>query len=141
MKKIEYAIIAHKNPLRPEDNAMFYAQMKSKFETTLSEICDAIGKRCTVTRPDILAVVAALEETAIEGLQSGQIIRLGDLGSFHLTLKSKGTSTEKEFNSTYIKTPRIRFTPGKSLKKAMKTVEFTTAHICKEEEEKTEQQG
>jgi len=138
MKRIEYSVIPRKNPLRREEPAMYYAQMKSREVATLEEICDSIGKRCTVTKPDIMAVIAALEETTIESLQSGQITRLGDLGSFHLTLRSKGTETEKEFHCSMIKVPCIRFTPGKSLKRAMKSVEFTVAHACKEEAEKQE---
>lgn len=131
MKTIEYSVIPRKNPLRPEDNALFYAQIKAKEVVSLEQTCEMISRRCTVTKPDIMAVVAAFEENAIDGLLSGQIIRMGDLGSFRLTAKSEGTNTEKEFTSSKIKSPRIRFTPGKGLKKAMKTATFTTATTCK----------
>lgn len=135
MRSVKFSVVARKNPLRPEDPAKYYGQAKASGEVTLNEMSEGISQSCTVTKPDILAVLSGLEFTIIQSLQNGEIVRLGELGSFRLTLRSEGTETEKEFTSARIIRPKLRFTPGKALKNALKTLNYSQAHSCKTQEE------
>lgn len=48
-----------------------------------------IQRRCTVTRADTLAVLVALEEECLPRLCNGEIVRLGELGSLQVGVKSE----------------------------------------------------
>lgn len=57
-------------------------------------------------------------------LGKGEVVKVGELGSFQLQFGSTGTATEKEFNQSLIKSRRIAFRPGKQLKEAVKNYTF-----------------
>lgn len=54
----------------------------------LADITQGIVDRCTLTAPDILAVLRALQEVVIEQLTRGNAVKFGDLGIINFTLKS-----------------------------------------------------
>lgn len=93
----------------------FYAQMAPTIPMTLKEVTEQIERECTVSTPDILAVLNALEHTIIQALRNGHAIRLGDLGSFRPTLHSSGALTPEEVNASLIKRVRCRFTPSATI--------------------------
>jgi hypothetical protein len=57
-------------------------------------------------------------------LGKGEVVKVGELGSFQLQFGSTGTLTEKEFSHALIKSRRIVFRPGKLLKDAIKNYTF-----------------
>jgi nucleoid DNA-binding protein len=63
------------------------------------------------------------------GLASGQIVRLGNFGSFQVGVNGKGAVTEKEYTSSLINGSRISFRPGKMLTNMQKTL--TYAQVAK----------
>ena len=75
-----------------------------------------IQRRCTVTRADTLAVLVALEEEVCRGLCNGEIVRLGELGSLQVGVKSEGVRLEADFHESMINKIWVRFRPGMVLK-------------------------
>jgi hypothetical protein len=61
---------------------------------------------------------------AIDGLEDGTIIRLGDLGSIRVTLASEGRATAEEVDASCIKKTGIIFVPGARIKKTLEDVKF-----------------
>ena len=80
---IKFIIKGKKNPQKKTETK-YYAQIAPTTPLMLPQIVKLIEKRSTVSSSDIKA------------LQTGNSVRLGDLGSFHLTISSKGTATEEE---------------------------------------------
>lgn len=60
----------------------------------------------------------------IESFKKGEIVRLGNLGSFYVTLRSAGALIQKDVKEGLIKGARVRFRPGKEIKKALKALEY-----------------
>jgi predicted histone-like DNA-binding protein len=60
-------------------------------------------------------------------LANGKIVRLGDLGSLRITVKSEGSDKEDKVTSANINSVSVIFIPGKDLKKAIKDIEFVKA--------------
>ena len=92
---IKFIIKGKKNPQK-KDETKYYAQIAPTTPLMLPQIVKLIEKRSTVSSSDIKAVLDALQFEIIHALQTGNSVRLGDLGSFHLTISSKGTATEEE---------------------------------------------
>ncbi len=104
---INFDVIQRRNP--KDGTVKFYSQVYTSEYMTLDDIAENISRECTVTVHDIKAVLSALEEQIIIALQAGRSVRFGDLGSFHVTLKSKGTDTKEEFTTANIERVMVRF--------------------------------
>jgi hypothetical protein len=78
----------------------YYASPVHGKEITLEGLTKAIEKTSTVNGADIRAVLYAMVEEAVAGLEDGRIIRLGDLGSLRITLIYCFCSQTRLLNTT-----------------------------------------
>ncbi|AIP99267.1 HU family DNA-binding protein [Ornithobacterium rhinotracheale] len=83
-----------------------------------------IADKSSLTVGDIANVIENLLEELPKELVEGKSVKLGEFGTFRLSLSSEGAATEKDFNVGMIKTPKVIFTPGVSLKKALSNIKF-----------------
>ncbi len=102
----------------------YYAAIESDGEFNLSELTTAIEKICTVSGADIRAVLYSLVDVAVDRLNRGTIVRLGDLGSMRISLRSEGAETADKFNVKMIKNAKVIFYPGKRLKTMLDNLEY-----------------
>lgn len=135
MKTVNYSIVARKKPGDQEGEAKFYATAQAKGSTTLDEIAERISKSTTVTRADCLAVLAALEDEIGISLQSGEIVKLGDIGTFRVSISSTGAIAAEEFNQAMIKKPKIVFRPSTKLQNLMSTLTYVRVEPKPKKEE------
>lgn len=116
---IKYVIQAKKNHLAGDGEVKYYPQMAPTTPLTLAQIVRRIEKRSTVSSADVKAVLDALQYEVIEALQNGNSVRLGDLGSFHLTIKAKGVDTAemaKRMGANLIKEVSVQFTKSATMR-------------------------
>jgi len=119
---IKYVIQAKKSPIK--GTVKYYPQMAPTTPVTLAQITKRIEKRSTVSSADVKAVLDALQYEVIEALQNGNTVRLGDLGSFRLTIKSEGTATAaeaKKAGANLIKQVNVQFTKSTAMRDAFAT--------------------
>ncbi len=62
-----------------------------------------IAEISTVSEIDTAAVIEAMIIKVPERIVNGEIVRLGDFGSFYVTLKSEGADSENAFSPNMIK--------------------------------------
>ena len=103
---------------RPDGREFWQAYARTEGVATLDDMARLIEKRTTVSRADILAVLAALSETAAEALEGGRIVRLGDLGSLRPTLSAKASDTREAFDARTVRLA-ARFKPGRAIRLAL----------------------
>ena len=102
----------------------FYASPVHGREVTLEAMTKGIEKTSTVNGADIRAVLYAMVEEAVLGLSEGRIIRLGDLGSLRITIKSEGRATAAEVSASSVKKAGVIFTPGAKLQEMLKNAKY-----------------
>ncbi len=115
---ITYVVKAKKNPL-DRSQVKYYIQAAPTVPVDFTTIAKNISSRCTVTEPDVLAVLNALQTEVIRAVQNGQSVRLGQLGSFRATICSSGAENKNEASVLQVKSVRARFTPGSQLRSAL----------------------
>ena len=71
------------------------------------------------------AVLKALEDEMVDGLSRGEIVRLGNIGTFQVGLRSRGAEKAEDFKAANISKARVNFRPGPVLADAMKTLNFS----------------
>ena len=118
---IKYVIQGKRNPL-DRSQMKYYAQMASTTPVTLDQIIKRIEKRSTVSSADVKAVLDALQYEVIDALESGNSVRLGDLGSFRLTLQSDGVASQEEakkLGARIIRQVNVQFSKSTSMRDAL----------------------
>lgn len=117
---IKYVIRAKKNPIAR--SVKYYPQIAPTTPVTLAQIVKRIEKRSTVSSADVKAVLDALQYEVIEALQNGNSVRLGDLGSFRLSIKANGSDSSAEAKKTganAIKAVNVQFTKSTAMRDAL----------------------
>ena len=114
---LKYNLISRKNPLTKE--FAYHASLVPVVPVHLNALAQEVSDACSVTVHDIKAVVSALEERVYKALRNGQSVRLGDLGSFHPTIQSKGAVNEEDFTKENIRGVKVRFIPSSKMRYEM----------------------
>ena len=111
---IKYNLIPRKNPVTKQ--VAYHANAIPVTPIKLDEIADEVSSMCTVTAHDIKAVLSVLETVVFKHLRNGNSVRLGDLGSFHARISSKGSATAEDFTAEKIRGIRVRFSPSAKMR-------------------------
>jgi len=123
---INYSVNPRINPQNLEEDPLFYATAQSDRILDIDEFSKHISTHgCVYSRADIQAVLIMAVDCIKEQLLAGNKIKLGDLGSFHVTLKSKGALTREDFVPSKITGVNVRWQAGSQLKNLIKEAEFT----------------
>ncbi len=121
---VNYSVIQRVKPGDPSAPRKYYAVAQTDGDVNLRTLANRIAEISTVSTIDTLAVLESLITVLPEYLVDSKIVRLGDFGSFRLTLSSEGADTEDAFNESMIKNVKLKFRPGKIIANALKTVDF-----------------
>ena len=114
-RTVTYSVVPRINPREKNDPPKYYAQAQARGDVSLREMAERIQSTCTVTKADVYAVLVSMEDVIIDALKSGEIVRLGDLGTFQIGLSGKGALTEEDYDTSLIQKARINFRPGSAL--------------------------
>lgn len=103
-----YKIAKRKNP-RNKAQTIYSPALIHVKPVTLDDVSREIAEECTVTSADVKAVLDRLQLAIIRHLLQGHSVRLGDMGSFHLRLWSKGKEDRRMLSLSDIKSLHVRF--------------------------------
>ena len=136
-RNVTYSVSPRINPREKDEAPKYYAHVQASGDISLREMAERIQATCTVHKSDVFAVLVALEDVITEALKSGEIVRLGDLGTFQIGISSKGALTEDDYTESLIKKARINFRPGSGLANALSGLTFQKVAVkyTKDEEE------
>ena len=113
------------NPRDKDASPKYYAQAQASGDVSIREMSERIQQSCTVHKADVHAVLVALEDTMIDALKGGEIVRLGDLGTFQIGVSGKGALTEEDYTPSLIQKARINFRPGIALSGILTSLSFS----------------
>ena len=141
-RNVTYSVSPRINPRDKEAAPKYYAHVQANGDTNLREMSERIQATCTVHKSDVFAVLVALEDVITEALKSGEIVRLGDLGTLQIGISSKGAVTEEDFSDALIHKARINFRPGSALMGALTNLTFAKVkpRYTKEDKENSEEE-
>ena len=114
-RNVTYSVSPRINPSEKSAPPRYYAHVQARGDISIREMSERIQQTCTVHKSDVFAVLVALEDVITDALKNGEIVRLGDLGTFQIGISSKGAVTEEDYDVSLIKKARINFRPGQIL--------------------------
>lgn len=121
---VKYSIAAMKNPSNPESPKKYYAKAQARDTVGLNRIADEIAYATSLTDGDVLNVLRGLIKMMKEHLSDGDIVNLGDFGTFQYQLSSYGAVSEKDFNPALIRKVNMQFRSGKLLREGLEGLTF-----------------
>lgn len=118
---INYVIRGRRKSIN--DAKKYYPAMAPVVPLTLRDITEQIERQCTVSTPDIKAVLNVLEYVVVGALKNGQSVRLGDLGSFRPTICTKsgaGKDDPADVDASIVERVRCRYTQSAAIRRALR---------------------
>ena len=134
-RAVTYSVVPRVDPRDISAEMTYYARAQARGEVTLGDMARRIQRRCTVTRADTMAVLISLGTGMRDGLCAGEIVRLGDLGSFQIGLNGEGSVTEEEYHTGLIKKAHINFRPGADLSDILNSLSYERVPVKPKKEE------
>jgi len=107
-----------------EGTFKYYGMAKSTSVSGLKEICNLVCARSTLSPADVRCMIESLDWVIDHELRGGRTVKLGELGTFRMSLKSEGAITRKELTAHKIRKGKVIFTPGATLLEAAREVSF-----------------
>ena len=116
-------------PIRPggmagDNEPKYYPALTNRKTVDLRKLSQDMSDKSTLHTADIYGVIQMLTEIIPKYLQRGHNIKLGDLGTFSLSVRGEGESEPEKVNSSNIKEVRMNFRPSRYLKDTLKHTEF-----------------
>lgn len=96
----------------------------------LLDIAHHISQTCTLTRPDVMAVLAALEDSIALALLHGHSVRLGCLGSFRIRMKATPAARPEDVTAANVRGLGIAFRPSPYMKRLLMKPRLQCAARC-----------
>jgi len=124
---VKYNIVARGNPGNPDAPKKYYPSVVSSGHITARQLARRMAEGSTLSSTDIVAVIESLLTVIPQELAAGNIVELGDFGSFWLRTTADGAETEDAVRPSQFKSVKPRFNAGKEFKKALNNVEFHKA--------------
>ena len=124
---VKYNIVERGNPSNQEAPKKFYPSVVSSGKITEREVAKQASQRSTVSSADTLAVLENFLSIISEELARGNIVELGEFGSFWLRIESEGAVTKEEAGASQITNILPRFSPGREFQQALNIISFEKA--------------
>lgn len=109
---INYSVCMMQNPIDTESAPMAYARAQVSEVMSFRDFTQHIADHGGYTRGKVKGVLSDMCTCLVEMLLEGKKVQLDELGTFWLSLSSKGAESREAFSAANIKGVNIVFTPG-----------------------------
>ena len=121
---VKYNVIQKAYPGDPTGPKKFYANSIADGEVSLRNLSKEIAQTSSISESDVYATLIDLAKMLSKHLSDGKIVRLGDFGSFQISISSEGVDAMNKVNSASIKSAKILFRPGLDLRDTLATLKY-----------------
>jgi len=121
---VKYNVVERGKPGDPTAPKKYYPSAIARGRVDLRHIAERAAAVSTVSVPDSVAVIEAFFSIIPDELGRGNVVEIGDLGSFWLKFKSEASATPEEVTSKKITAVLARFIPAKKFKEKLKYLSF-----------------
>ena len=91
---------------------------------TEKQVAKEIADETILNPKEAGMAIYQFQKVLTKALLDGKTVQLGELGSFQLTIKSKGVDNESEVSASLGEKVNLRFTPSIALKENLQKAQF-----------------
>jgi len=132
---VKFNIVERGNPSNREAPKKFYPSIQSTGRVSTREMAEMAAQRSTLSTMDMMAAIESFLTIIPEQLAKGNIVELGDFGSFWLRSNSEGTPSPEGVRASHISSILPRFNPAKEFKRTLDGIEFVKGSMVSQPEE------
>lgn len=120
-----FNVVPKVNPRRPRSGERkYYAVLKSLGMVDEVEVARQLSEVTMRTPQEAEYAIHQFEKILLCNLLNGHTVKLGELGSFSLTINSHGCDSAEEVTADCIKNVNLNFRPSEKVKQAVNNVDF-----------------
>lgn len=123
---IYYNKVQRRNPQAPEAPKKWFPAIKSRMQVSERDLIEEIADEVTLNPKEADMAIYQLFKVAIRALTDGKTVKLGDLGTFYLTITSDGVETREKVTAQQVKSVKVRFMPSLKLREAIAKATFAS---------------
>ena len=121
---IKFNVVERGRPGHSEAPKKYYPSIQSTVRVTVRQLAERASRMSTLSTPDMIAAIEALLAIIPQELADGNIVELGEFGSFWLRFSAEGVEDPAKVRGDQITTLIPRFMPGKQFKYKLGSVKF-----------------
>lgn len=129
---VRFNIVERGNPSDREAPKKYYPSIQSSGRVSTRELAEMAAERSTLSTMDMMAAIESFLAIIPQQLVKGNIVELGDFGTFWLKTTSEGAELPDGVSASQITTILPRFNPGKKFKDVLKTIEYVKGKLVSE---------
>ncbi|MDL2223451.1 hypothetical protein LJB98_05070 [Bacteroidales bacterium OttesenSCG-928-M11] len=114
---MKYVVIPRKNPQNWSAAPLYYLTTRSLGVVKLEQITNEIALATSLTRGDVANTIQSLLDCIPKYMKMGYSVKLGEFGTYRLTLNSFGSEDPEDAKPTKVKRIGIGFYPSTQLRK------------------------
>ncbi len=126
---IRYIKVTKKIVTGQNQGMKFFARLFRGNDVSIDQLCQEIVESTTLSYPDVLACLKALEINISRHIQNGSAVKFNILGSFIPKIKATAMGTLEEVDATTIKAASCRFYPSTKFKDSLSKVAFSEVDL------------
>ena len=112
---VKYNVVPKRDPRKLDDPPKYYHASTCMIWPNASP---------TFSTADSLGMLEALLQVISDELSQGNIVELGDFGTFRLTIRASGEDHPHEVGEHNIRQAKVQFKPGWPFKNVLKRLDF-----------------
>ncbi|RHR40171.1 DNA-binding protein [Parabacteroides sp. AF18-52] len=112
------------NPRNKNAAKKWFAVQNSAGLVSETKVAELIADETTLNAAEALMSIRQLYKILLRLLLSGNSVKLGNWGTFSITLNCKGVEKKEDLKATDIMRVNINFQPGEEMKIALQKAEF-----------------
>lgn len=121
---IKFNIVQRGKPGDSKAAKKYYPSIQSTGRVIMRQLAERASDMSTLTTADMMAAIEVLLTIIPDELADGNIVELGDFGSFWLRFSAEGAEAPTMVSGDQITTLIPRFMPGKRFRHMLATVQF-----------------
>lgn len=107
-----------------KDKERYHARLVVKETISTDKLAEAIAKRCSLQKGDVMSAFIGLADLLKEKLTDGNSVHLDGIGSFRIKAESPSVRSVNEIRAESIRCGGVIYTPEKNLLRELAGTEF-----------------
>ena len=124
---VKFNVVERGKPGSPETPKKYYPSIVASGKVSQRDVAKHAAEMSTVSIGDTAAVVENFLQIIAQELAKGNIVQLGEFGSFWLRTETEGADDAESVRANQIKNVLVRFTPGKEFQQVLDAIVFEKA--------------
>lgn len=121
---VQFNVVERGKPGSPETPKKFYPSIVASGKIGQRDVARRAAEMSTVSAADTAAVVENFLTIIAQELAKGNIVQLGEFGSFWLRTETEGAETAEAVRASQITNVLVKFTPGKEFQQVLDAITF-----------------